>query len=91
MKKTIIFISILSFALAAMGQTNNPNYDENLAKKLNADDLGMKMYVLVILKSGTANVTDKHRRDSLFAGHFANINRLVKLQKLVLAGPLEKN
>jgi len=91
MKKTITFISFFFFALVAMGQIINPNYDENLAKKLNADELGMKMYVLVILKSGSSNITDKHKRDSLFAGHFANINRLADLKKLVVAGPLDKN
>lgn len=30
-------------------------------------------------------------RESLFRGHFANINRLVSLKKMVVAGPIEKN
>jgi len=72
-------------------QTPNPNYDAALAATLNADDSGMKMYVLVILKTGSNHVVDKAKRDSLFAGHFANINRLVGLKKLVVAGPLKKN
>ena len=49
------------------------------------------MYVLVILKTGTANITDKKVIDSLFRGHMQNINRLASLGKLIVAGPLEKN
>jgi len=91
MKNIILFLVILLFAGQLSAQTNNPNYDPVLAKSLNADDLGMKMYVLVILKTGDAKITDKATRDSLFKGHFANINRLVALKKMVVAGPLEKN
>jgi uncharacterized protein YciI len=91
MRKKILFIVFLGITLFATGQTSNPNYDSALANTLKADDLGMKMYVLVILKTGPNNVTDKARRDSLFAGHFANINRLVATGKMIVAGPLEKN
>lgn len=92
MRKTLLLL--VAFALPVMGlfaQKSNANYNEALAKKLNADDLGMKMYVLAILKTGNNKVADKTLRDSLFAGHFANINRLVSLKKLIVAGPLEKN
>jgi uncharacterized protein YciI len=49
------------------------------------------MYVLVILKTGPAKVTDKATLDSIFKGHMQNINRLASLGKLIVAGPLEKN
>lgn len=92
MKTNILLISlIISVTFHSYGQKNNPNYNSELAKSLHADDLGMKMYVLVILKTGTAQITDKAIRDSLFAGHFANINRLATQKKLLLAGPLDKN
>jgi uncharacterized protein YciI len=91
MKLFTILTALLFFPLLSFGQINNPNYDASLAKRLNADELGMKMYVLVILKTGSDVVTDKVKRDSLFVGHFANINRLVGLKKMVVAGPLEKN
>lgn len=73
------------------GQNLNPKYDSTLAKKVGADQNGMKMYVLVILKSGTAIVTDKTTRDSLFAGHFSNMKKMADDKKLVVAGPFEKN
>jgi uncharacterized protein YciI len=91
MRKILPIITFLFLSLWAAGQTINPNYDATLATSLKGDDLGMKMYVLVILKTGTNKVTDKAKRDSLFAGHFANINRLVATGKMVVAGPLEKN
>jgi uncharacterized protein YciI len=49
------------------------------------------MYILVILKTGPNKITDKAKVDSLFTGHMQNINRLVDLGKLVVAGPLQKN
>jgi len=91
MKTKIIFSVFLFFSFLLMGQTNNPDYDAALAKTLGADNLGMKTYVMVILKTGSNQVVDKAKRDSLFAGHFANINRLVALKKMVVAGPFEKN
>ena len=33
-------------------QTSNQKYNKQLADSLDADEYGMKMYVLVILKSG---------------------------------------
>jgi len=68
------------------------NYDAELAKKLGADERGMKMYVLCILKTGPkdAEITGKARED-IFAGHFANINSLAEQGKLAVAGPFGKN
>lgn len=85
----LIFLSINVFA-----QDNSPDkkvirkdYDPELAKTLGADDYGMRQYVFVILKTGKAEITDKKRVQELQAGHMANIGRLAKEGKLVLAGP----
>lgn len=69
----------------------NPNYDPELAQKLRADDYGMKSYILVILKTGTNQTTDKEFISDCFRGHMENIKRLVDEGKLVVAGPLGKN
>lgn len=69
----------------------NPNYDESLAKKLGGDEYGMKMYILVILKTGTNTSADKELISESFRGHMNNINRLVKDGKLIVVGPLGKN
>jgi uncharacterized protein YciI len=67
----------------------NPRYDAALARTLGADELGMRRYVLVILKTGPTRVPDGPDRDAMFRGHFANINRLADQGKLVVAGPLD--
>jgi uncharacterized protein YciI len=69
---------------------SNPKYNAELAKQLGADAYGMKSYVLVILKTGPNDdkIIDQKQRTELFRGHFANMNRLAKASKLVLAGPL---
>ena len=51
----------------------------------------MKQYVLVLLKTGPSNITDKQALDSIFRGHMANIKRLAAENKLVLAGPTGEN
>lgn len=69
----------------------NPNYDAELAQQLGADDYGMKSFVLVLLKTGNNKTTDEAFINSSFRGHLNNIGRLVKLGKLIVAGPLSKN
>ena len=67
----------------------NKNYDAALAKRVGADQRGMKSFVHVVLKTGPndAKVTDKAERGRLFKGHFANMGRLAKEGKLLVAGP----
>jgi len=89
--KKIFFILLLIITGLNYSQTKNLNYDSTLAKSLGADDYGMKSYVFVILKTGTYNPPEKEIRDSLFAGHMKNINRLVEENKLIVAGPFGKN
>ena len=69
----------------------NPAYDAELATRLGADDYGMKKYTLVILKSGNNDTTDKVYIDSCFRGHMSNMEKMVDLGKLVVAGPIGKN
>lgn len=83
------FVSLCAFAVKA--QQTNPQYDAILAQQLQADDYGMKMYVLAILKTGDVVIEDKAVRDSLFAGHMQNIKQLVDEGKMIVAGPLMKN
>lgn len=73
------------------GSPANKNYDASLAEKLGGDDYGMKGFLLVILKTGTNQTTERDFISNSFRGHLDNINRLVKEDKLVVAGPLGNN
>lgn len=99
MKK--LFFAILTWTTcSAFGQSNhlesdslglNPNYDQKLAEKLGGDDYGMKSYFFVILKTGVNPPENKELISESFSGHMDNIGRLVEEEKLIVAGPFEKN
>ena len=94
LKLLITMVMVLSGALAISAQVKpkptNPNYDSALAKKLGADERGMKNYVLVILKKGPKYDSIKgDERKQIFNGHFANIGRLAKEGSLLVAGPFD--
>ena len=63
--------------------------NKKLADSLGADAMGMKTYMLVILKTGPqdSNITDKAKRAELFKGHFSNMEEMQKAGKLKIAGP----
>ncbi|HQE34393.1 hypothetical protein C3L50_10350 [Flavobacterium alvei] len=91
MKKSIFLLVLLSFGLASFAQETASNYDEKLAKSLNADERGMKKYVFCLLKTGSNTTATKEESQKLFEGHMTNIGRLAKEGKLVVAGPFMKN
>ena len=92
--RAICVIALLAFATAAFAQDDaapkNPKFDAELAKRVGADKMGMRQYVLVILKTGPKRVPDGPERDEMFKGHFANMQRLAAEGKLALAGPLDQ-
>lgn len=89
MKNLLILCLFLVYPFLVFSQ--KPVYDKNLADSLGADDYGMKSYTLVMLKTGSGNIEDKARVDSLFRGHLDNIGRLAEAGELIVAGPLGKN
>lgn len=91
MKKLLLFFFCITASIYAKAQKPNPDYDAQLAKKYEPDDYGMKKYVLVMLKTGSNTTATKAENDTAFAGHMANMGKLVKENKLVVAGPLGKN
>lgn len=91
MKTLFILLLISMMSPFAQAQTESSKYNKALADSLGADEYGMKMYVMVILKSGSNKTQDTAVRNKLFVGHMANINRMAAAGKLVVAGPFEKN
>ncbi len=78
-------------SISANAQSDKIKYNKKLADSLGADEYGMKLYTLVILKQGSNKTDNKNVIDSLFTGHLANINRLANDGKLVAAGPMVEN
>jgi len=91
MKQLLLLLVFLSVTLSIQAQKTNPKYDADLAKKVGADDYGMKSYIFVILKTGTNTSTNKIEVDKAFAGHMTNMNTMVEAGKLVVAGPIGEN
>lgn len=90
--KTILILCLLLGSLSAgWAQNTNPAYDAELAAKFGGDDYGMKMYVFVMLKTGSNTTMSKDAADSCFRGHFENMTRMVADGKLYVAGPMGKN
>jgi uncharacterized protein YciI len=94
----LISTAILACAAARAEETvastpaTNPSYDAALAQKVGADEMGMRKYVLVILKTGAKPVPAGPERDAMFRGHFANMKKLSDAGKLAFAGPFgDKN
>lgn len=87
--RPFVFFLLLLFVCKANAQKNI--YDSVLAKKLGADEYGMKGYILVLLITGPNKTTNQPFIDSCFAGHMQNMGVMVKAEKLVVAGPLGKN
>ena len=66
-------------------------YDSARAKKLGADEHGMKRYVMAFLKRGKTKLTDSIARKELQKKHLENITRLAEEGKLIVAGPFLEN
>jgi len=97
--KFYLFLAVLGFTflsqtVVAQNQASETSkvapskFDAALAKKVGADEHGMRAYVLAILKTGPndAKVTGDARKE-IFKGHFANMGRLAAEGKLAVAGP----
>lgn len=91
--KNYLVSLLFIISLVAESQENKANYDKALAEQLGGDDYGMKNYILVVLRTGPKDsvITNKETRADLFKGHMANIGRLAKEGKLVMAGPFGQN
>jgi len=90
MIKWMVVIGLTLLCFSCFAQSASPVYDATLAKKLGADDYGMKQYVIAFLKSGTP-INDSVERRKVLMAHLANIQRLANEGKLLIAGPFLDN
>lgn len=91
MNKFVASMVMIAVALTTSAADDKPpaGYDAALATQTGADDYGMRSYVLVILKTGPTPLPKGEKRDEMFKGHFANMERLAAEGKLAVAGPLD--
>jgi len=91
MKKKLGLIAFVFAATLCFGQSNIQTepvkYDSVLAKKLGADDYGMKGYVMVILNAGPAKVTDRDKWNKTMAAHMKLMDTWTNEGKIMFAGP----
>jgi len=91
MSKNILTVLLLLLCAGCLAQSKNPLYDAELAKKLGADEYGMKTYVMAFLKTGPNRLKDSIAREELQKAHLKNIIRLANEGKLIVAGPFLDN
>jgi uncharacterized protein YciI len=84
---TICFCCLLYVANAQSKLNSQSTYDSVLAKKMGADQYGMKHYVMAFLKTGPNQITDSVKRIEMQKAHLKNIIRLANEGKLLVAGP----
>jgi uncharacterized protein YciI len=89
--KWLLLLSLVLAASVGAEAPHSSTYDAALAHKLGADERGMKMYALVLLKKGPHGDLSKDEATRAFAGHMANIKRLAESGQLAFAGPFEDN
>lgn len=84
-----IKFTILIFSLLAVFFLFS--FSSSFAQENDTTKLNIKQYFLVLLKAGSNKSIDSLQREKIQEGHMANIRRLAKLKKLVVAGPFGDN
>lgn len=87
--KKLVVILFICFTIPSFIKAQKSGYDSTYAKKLKADDYGMKSYVFVLLKTGSNTSADKVAKEKAFDGHMKNIKRMADNGKLAVAGPFD--
>lgn len=88
----ILFIGCISFACSnghqnsEVSKKQTEKYDINKDSAVSAGE--MKRYWLVLLQKGPNRNQDSISAEKIQTAHMANINRLAKEGKLIMAGPI---
>lgn len=89
--KNLVLILALFLAGTSLSLAQSA-YDEELAKKLGADEYGMKKYVMAFLLRGDkVSEFTPEQRSEIQGKHMANIGKMAEIGKLIVAGPFFGN
>jgi uncharacterized protein YciI len=97
MREAIILSALILFpfsaSLAQQGKKVTPQlkYNAEKAKKLGADELGMRNYVIGFMRAGPIKLTNSKDVALLRKAHLKNMQRLATEGKLLVAGPFTDN
>src|SRR5437773_1580981 len=84
----LVLTSISSYAQRKLPPRHvKPKLDTMMIKRTGADEYGMKNYVVAFLKKGPNRGQDSATAAQLQKAHLDNIESLVNMGKLVVAGP----
>ena len=92
--KAIFFILVVSIIIACSNEHHEPQVSTTQPEKydLNKDTTvyseEMKRFWLVLLQKGPHRNQDSISAEKIQAAHMANINRLAKEGKIIMAGPI---
>ena len=71
----------------AANNVSSPGYNPTLAAQLQADEYGMRTYVLAVVQQGTGNGIDENVKEQVGQTHLRRLEEMRKEGKLLLAGP----
>lgn len=87
----IVGATLLGLCTAQAQQHETSTYDSAFARRVHADERGMKKYVVAFLKRGPNRSQDSLTAMALQQAHLKNIERMANEGTLVLAGPFLDN
>jgi uncharacterized protein len=97
MKAIVLLLALIIIpfpeSLAQQKKKSPPElkYNAEKAKKLGADELGMRNYVVGFMRAGPVKLTNSKEVTLLRKAHRQNMQRLAMEGKLLLAGPFTDN
>lgn len=86
-RQLLLLCTLLVLTAQLLRAQTMSSYDSLLARRLGADRIGMKVYVMAFLKKGPNRSQDSTEAAQLQAAHMANIQRMAREGSLVVAGP----